>query len=234
MYFADAEDQCKNRPEKRLFSLTYNAHNVVFLFHIMKFILGTKEKMTQFFAEDGNAYGATLITAGPIVVTQVKTTETDGYGAVQVGFGERREKLVKKPQKAMGNFRHVREFRVANPSDFAVGDSITIDKLFELGQEVTVVGTSKGKGFQGVVKRHGFAGGRRSHGQKHSEREPGSIGATGPQRVFKGTKMAGRMGSDRVTVKGLEILAIEPTTNTLLIKGAVPGRRGTLLEIVAK
>lgn len=204
----------------------------------MKFILGTKEKMTQFFAEDGNAYGATIVTAGPIVVTQVKTADTDGYDAVQVGFGERREKLIKKPQlgawKDLGNFRHVREFRVGNTGEFKVGDTITIDKLFELGQEVTVIGTSKGKGFQGVVKRHGFAGGRRSHGQKHSEREPGSIGATGPQRVFKGTKMAGRMGSDRVTIKGLEILAMEPKSNTLLIKGAVPGRRGTLLEIVAK
>lgn len=202
----------------------------------MKFILGTKEKMTQFFAPDGTSHGVTIVTAGPAVVTQIKTVDKDGYDAVQLGIGERREKNINKPQlgawKDLGNFRYVREFRLDAPSELVVGDTLTVDQLFELGQNVTVTGTSKGKGFQGVVKRHNFAGGRRSHGQKHSEREPGSIGATGPQRVFKGTRMGGRMGSDRVTVKNLEVLSIDAKTNTLLIKGAIPGRCGTLLEIV--
>lgn len=194
--------------------------------------------MTQFFAVDGTCHGVTIVEATPSVVTQVKTVEKDGYDAVQVGFGVRREKNINKPQlgawKDLGNFRFVREFRLNEPATMAVGDTLSIDKVFELGQIIAVTGITKGKGFQGVVKRHGFHGGRRSHGQKHSEREPGSIGATGPQRVFKGTRMGGRMGSDRVTVKNLEILAIDGENNTLLIKGAIPGRPGTLLEIVAK
>ena len=131
----------------------------------------------------------------------------------------------------MGTFAVVREFPKTDEKELAVGDSFSIQDIFEAGDIISVAGTSKGKGFQGVVKRHGFGGGRRSHGQKHSEREPGSIGATGPARVFKGTRMGGRMGNDRITVKNLRVLAMDPASNTLLIKGAVPGRRGTLLEI---
>jgi large subunit ribosomal protein L3 len=211
--------------------------SVVF-YYMSKFILGEKQNMTQFFMEDGTAHAATVVKAGPTTVTQIRTKDTDGYDAVQVGFGERNEKNINKAQKSawkdLGNFRYVKEFRQGDVNaELKVGDKFTADQVFEIGEEVAVTGTSKGKGFQGVVKRHNFAGGRRSHGQKHSEREPGSIGATGPARVFKGTKMGGRMGSDRVTVKNLQVLAIDPKTNVMIIKGAIPGRRGTLLEIVA-
>ena len=191
--------------------------------------------MTQFFSEDGKAHPATLVAAGPVTVIGVKTEEANGYNAVVVGFGTRNKKNINKSQqgqfKEMGDFRYVREFRVANPADFEVGKTFAAGDVFTTESIVTVSGTSKGKGFQGVVKRHNFAGGRRSHGQKHSEREPGSIGSTGPQRVFKGTKMGGRMGGDRVSVKNLRVLAIEG--DTIIVKGAVPGKPGTLLEIVA-
>jgi large subunit ribosomal protein L3 len=201
----------------------------------MKAILGTKMKMTQFFDEKGVVHPATLVMAGPCVVTQVKTDEVDGYKAIQLGYGTQKENRKTKAElghtKDLGSFRTLAEFRVENPADFNRGDKIDAS-TFEVGDIVAVSGTSKGKGFQGVVKRHNFAGGRRSHGQKHSEREPGSIGATGPARVFKGTRMGGRMGSDRVTVKSLTVLAVSPETNEILIKGALPGRRGTLIEIV--
>jgi len=200
----------------------------------MKFILGTKEEMTQIFTEDGKVVPVTVVNAGPVKVTQVKTTDgNDGYSAVQVGFGSKKEKNINKAERGhMGkddNFSDMVEFRVG-ATDLNKGDEITAD-IFEEGDEVEVSGISKGKGFQGVVKRHGFHGGPRSHGQKHSEREPGSIGATGPQRVFKGTRMGGRMGSDRVTVKGLKVVGVDKENNKLLISGAVPGKRGTLLEI---
>ncbi|MFT7557495.1 MAG: large subunit ribosomal protein L3 [Planctomycetota bacterium] len=206
----------------------------------MKFILGRKIAMTQYFDEEGRAHPATVIDAGPITVTQVKTVETDGYSAVQVGYGTRREKNVNKAQLGawgeMGPFAAVTEFRDKSTDleGYTVGDIILTADQFQAGDKVFVTGTSKGKGFQGVVKRHGFAGGRRSHGQKHSEREPGSIGSTGPQRVFKGTRMGGRMGSDRVTVQNLQVLAVDAEKNQMVIKGALPGRRGTLLEIVNK
>ncbi|MAG12387.1 50S ribosomal protein L3 [bacterium] len=201
-----------------------------------KFILGTKVNMTQFFDENGRAYPATLINAGPITVTQMKMNEKDGYQAIQVGYG-----VAKKLNKALaghfgklGTFRHVKEFRIAdskkNNVSHKVGDVVNVT-AFEPGEKITVSGVSKGKGFQGVVKRHGFHGGPRTHGQKHSEREPGSIGATGPQRVFKGKRMAGRMGGDRTTVKNLKILAVDEKNNQLLISGAIPGHRGTLIEI---
>lgn len=194
--------------------------------------------MTQFFGEDGHVHPATIIEAGPTVVTQIKTIDRDGYNAVQVGFGSRKEKNINKAQRGhfgdKGSFRFVKELRLDKdaPAVHSVGDTFSLSDMFASGDLIQISGVSKGKGFQGVVKRHNFAGGRRSHGQKHSEREPGSIGSTGPQRVFKGTKMGGRMGGDRVTVKGLKVLLVEG--NTLLVKGAVPGRRGTLLEIVAK
>jgi len=202
----------------------------------MKFILGTKEKMTQVFDKEGLVYPVTVIQAGPVVVTQIKDEEKDDYSAVQVAFGEKKEKNINKPLKGhfkdLGNFRYSKEFRLGKDAgEYKVGDKIDLS-IFEVGDEVTVSSISKGKGFQGVVKRHGFHGGRRSHGQKHSEREPGSIGATGPQRVFKGTKMGGRMGSDRVTIKGLKIAQIDKESNQILVKGAIAGRKGTLVEIV--
>ncbi len=201
----------------------------------MKFLLATKQEMTQYFSEDGKCVAATLLAAGPITVTDIRTKEKDGYEAVQVGFGTQLPKRVAKPQqgalKELGLFRFMREFRPKTGGlDVKIGDKVTVD-TFTPGEEITVTGTSKGKGFQGVVKRHGFHGGPRSHGQKHSEREPGSIGSTGQQRVAPGTRMAGRMGSDRVTVKGLKVLAVDPTNNLLLVSGAIPGRRGTLIEV---
>ncbi len=205
----------------------------------MKYIVGKKVQMTQFFDEEGRAHAATIVEAGPVTITGVRTTEKDGYTAVQLGYGTKREKNIAKAQqvawKDFGMFADVREFRTdaLAPEDL-VGDSFQIADMFAVGDAITVTGISKGKGFQGVVKRHGFEGGRRTHGQKHSEREPGSIGSGGVQRVFKGTRMAGRMGTDRITVKNLSVLAIHPETHTMLIKGAVPGRRGTILEIIAQ
>jgi large subunit ribosomal protein L3 len=201
-------------------------------YKMAKFILGKKQEMTQVFDEDGKAMPATLVQAGPIAVTQVKTKEKDGYEAVQVGFGKKNPKKIKKPQRKLGDYQWLREFKVEDVKDFKSGDTIDVS-IFKEGETIKASGVSKGKGFQGVVKRHGFHGGPRTHGQKHSEREPGSIGSTGPQKVSKGKKMAGRMGGDRVTVKGLKVLKIDKGNNQLLISGAVPGRRGTLLEIIA-
>ena len=204
----------------------------------MKYILATKEEMTQFFAPDGKCVAATLLSAGPIVVTQVRTKERDGYEAVQVGFGTQLPKRLNKPQqgalKELGHFRYLREYRPKHGGipPVKVGDKVTVD-AFAPGDEIAVTGTSKGKGFQGVVKRHGFHGGPRSHGQKHSEREGGSIGGTGIQRVLMGTRMPGRMGADTVTVRGLKVLAVDSTNNLLLVSGAIPGRRGALIEIKA-
>jgi len=201
----------------------------------MKFILGKKEHMTQIFDESGRVRPATVLTAGPVTVTQVKTNDGDGYGAVQVGYGSQKESRVSKAEKGhtkdLGVFRVLKEFRDGT-AELKKGDEINVD-VFEEGDTVNVSGISKGKGFQGVVKRHGFAGGPRTHGQKHSEREPGSIGATGPQRVFKGTRMAGRMGGERVTVKNLKVLKVDKSNNSIWVSGAIPGRKGTLVEVVS-
>lgn len=201
----------------------------------MKYILGTKEKMTQIFDENGNVIPATVINAGPVTAVQVKTKDKDGYESVVFGFGIRNLKNIKKPQqgkfKNLGNFRWLRETK--SPLGDLVsklGDTIDVS-VFQEGDGVKVSGISKSKGFQGVVKRHGFHGGPRTHGQKHSEREAGSIGSTGPQKVFKGVRMAGKMGGDRVTVKNLKVVKIDKENNQILISGAIPGRRGTLLEI---
>lgn len=197
----------------------------------MKFLLGTKEKMTQIFTENG-VVPVTVIKTSPNVVTQVKNTDKDGYKSIQIGFGSKQErninKAVKGHIKELGNFAHLKE--VKTDAEFAIGDKIEITTFTE-GDKVTVSAISKGKGFQGVVKRHGFKGGRRTHGQKHSEREPGSIGVGGVQRVFKGMRMGGRMGADRVTVKNLKVARVESDTNLIYIKGAIPGRKGTLIEI---
>ena len=202
----------------------------------MKFILGTKINMTQVFDEMGIVHPVTVIKAGPMVVTQVKDASTkDGYTAVQFGFGTRNAKNISKPVKGhmkdLGNFMTLKEFRVDN-ADMKVGDKVDLS-VFAAGDEVTVSSISKGKGFQGVVKRHGFGGGPRSHGQKHSEREPGSIGGGGRDggRVAKGKRMAGRMGSDRITTGGLTIVGVYPETGEILVRGAIAGRRGTLVEI---
>lgn len=191
--------------------------------------------MTQFFGEDGRVFAATLISAGPMVVTQVKNKDKDGYFALQYGFGSKRESLINKPArghfKKLGNFRYVREVRLPDSAaEVKPGDTVTAS-VFAKGDTVDVSGISKGKGFQGVVKRHGFHGGPRAHGQKHSEREPGSIGGGLRNRVPKGMKMAGRMGSDMVTVKNLKVLEVDAENNILLVKGAIPGKRGTLIEI---
>ncbi len=205
----------------------------------MKFILGTKKNMTEYFAADGKMHAATIVSVDPVVVTQVKTAEKDGYTAIQLGYGVRKEKNVTKPLKGhfgdRGSFREVCEFRVTadEASKFTLGDKLSAETFAE-GDKVTVSGISKAKGFQSVIKRHGFAGGPRSHGQKHSERAPGSIGGGLRNRVPKGMRMAGRMGGDRITVPGLTVLAVDAETNTILLSGAVPGRRGTTLEIVAK
>lgn len=204
----------------------------------MKFILATKSSMTQFFDEKGVVTPVTVLNASPSTVTRIKTKDTDGYTAVQVGYGVQDEKRISKPVKGqhgdIGFFQTVKEFRTTEEDAglYTPGSQITVD-TFTAGDAITVSGVSKGKGFQGVVKRHGFKGGWGGHGQKHSHREPGSIGggANGGGRVVKGKKMAGRMGTDRVTVKGLTVVAVDPINNTILVKGAVPGRRGTLLEI---
>lgn len=201
----------------------------------MKFILGTKEEMTQVFDNSGMVFPVTIVTAGPVTVTQIKESEKDGYDAIQVGFAEKASKNINKPEaghlKKLGNFRFLREFD--KDGDFNIGDVIDVS-AFNEGENVVVSAISKGKGFQGVVKRHGFAGGPKTHGQKHSERKPGSIGSGGIQRVFKGLRMAGRMGSDRITIKNLQIVKIDKENNKIFIKGAIPGRRGTLVEIVSK
>lgn len=203
----------------------------------MKFILGTKAGMTQVFDADGTCHPATVLTVPPATVTQVRNTDSDGYEAVQIATGEQKEQRLNKA--ALGHFKtgyqYVREFRPRtnyeeSVQDFTVGQTIDASS-FTTGDKVVVSATSKGKGFQGVVKRHGFKGGPASHGQKHSLREPGSIGQTGINRVIKGMKMAGRMGSDKVTVKNLSILQIDPEQNTMVIKGAIPGRNGALVEV---
>ena len=203
----------------------------------MKQLLGTKMGMTQFFDTTGRAHAATMVQVTPATVTQVKTTSSpDGYDAIQIATGEKREKNITKPLLGhfgdLGKFRFVREFRVENPMDYARGQVIGVD-IFAPNEIISISGISKGKGFQGVVKRHGFHGGRRTHGQKHSEREAGSIGPGGLQRVAKGMRMAGRMGSDRTTVKNLKVLAVDSTRNIMIVKGALPGKPGTLLEITA-
>ena len=171
-----------------------------------------------------------MIEAGPCIVTQVKTKEKDVYTAIQIGFKKLKEKKIKKSQKQKP-FKYLREFRGnIDISKYKVGDNVDVS-IFKEGNKVSVSGISKGKGFAGVVKRWGFHGRPRTRGTKHEERGPGSIGAATPSRVIKGIKMAGRMGGERVTVKNLKIVKIDKENNLLAVKGAVPGRRGTLMEI---
>ena len=191
--------------------------------------------MTQVFREDGSVVPVTRVKAGPCVVTQVKTAERDNVSAVQIGFGDQKQFRLRKAQQGhLQGLKAVKVMRdIATKSDdhgLERGDTFTAN-IFEKGEKVEVVGTSKGKGFQGVVKRWNFKGSPKTHGHKDQHRMPGSIGATGPARVFKGTKMGGHMGVDRVTVKNLEILDIDLENGELLIKGAIPGARGGLLII---
>lgn len=192
--------------------------------------------MTQVFGEDGKVTPVTILSVTPATVSQIKTKDIDGYNAIQIGSGVRHDKNISKPIKGhlkdLGNLAVLREFRVEDVSSYNKGDKIGVE-VFAVGDKVEVSAVSKGKGFQGVVKRHGFRGGSRTHGQKHSEREPGSIGGGGRSagRVVKGKKMAGRMGGDMVTVKNLKVIGIDGESNIMLVSGAVPGRRGTLIEV---
>ena len=203
----------------------------------MKFILGTKGAMTTIFDEEGIARAATIINATPSVVTQIKTAEKEGYSAVQIGFGEAKAERINKPQVGHAKGKALKHFRELNlkggAADVEVGATVDVS-AFVPGDKVTISSVSKGKGFAGVVKRHRFKGGPRSHGQKHSERAPGSIGGSGGRaggRVAKGMRMAGRMGSDRTTVRNVSVLQVLPETNELVLMGGIPGRRGTLVEI---
>jgi large subunit ribosomal protein L3 len=203
----------------------------------MKSIIGKKVGMTSIFDNNGKQTAVTIIEAGPCVVTQKKTIETDGYNALQIAFGDKKEKHTLRSAKnhfAKANTsakNHVKEIRDSE-SDKNVGDTITCE-IFTEGDKVNVVGTTKGKGFQGVVKRHGFHGvGGQSHGQHDRSRAPGSIGGSSyPSRVFKGMRMAGRMGNDSVQVKGLSVVKIFPEKNYLLISGSVPGHNGSIVLI---
>ena len=207
----------------------------------MKGILGKKVGMTQIFDDRGEVIPVTVIEAGPCFVSQVKTTERDGYSAVQLGFEEVKAKRLTRPQlqhlqkSNVPALRYLREFRM-NPDDvsrqgFEEGKRVTVD-IFAAGEFVDVTGTSKGRGFAGVVKRHGFAGGPKTHGQSDRHRAPGSIGACyTPGRVFKGKRMPGRMGGERVTVQGLKVELVDPERNLLIVRGAVPGAKDGLVLI---
>ncbi|MBD3251797.1 50S ribosomal protein L3 [Candidatus Uhrbacteria bacterium] len=198
----------------------------------MKFILGRKREMSQIYRPDGTVVPVTLVEAGPCVITQVKTTETDGYQAIQLGFQP--AKNLAKPQKGhvkdLDPVGTLHEFCVEELKDFKRGDQVEAT-VFEPGDKVHVRGRSKGKGFQGVVKRHGFHGQKASHGHKDQLRAPGSIGPGGVQHVFKGTRMAGHMGDDNVTVRNLEIVDVKD--GVIAVKGALPGARNSVIEIVS-
>lgn len=201
----------------------------------MKGILGKKLGMTQIFTEAGIVIPVTVVEAGPIVVTQIKTVEKDGYNAVQIGFGEAKEKSLNKPQKghlAAANVlkKHLKEFRVDSVEGYTVGQEIKAD-LFATGEKIDVSGTSKGKGFQGPIKRHGQSRGPESHGSRY-HRRPGSMGACSfPGRVFKNKKLAGHMGSVKVTVQNLEVVKVDADKNLILVKGAIPGPKGSVVTI---
>ena len=204
----------------------------------MKFILGKKENMTEYFTPEGVVVPVTIVKAGPITVTRVFEKGKDGYNAVQVGYGTQKKQRINKARTGQmkgGLYETLKEFRLKpiDSTEAKEGDVIDVSS-FVPGDKLVVSSVSIGKGFQGVVKRHGFGGGPRSHGQKHSEREPGSIGGGLRTHVPKGMRMAGRMGSDRITQKNLKVIFVDKENNTLLIKGAIAGKRGTLVEIVSR
>ena len=201
----------------------------------MKGILGKKLGMTQIFTEEGIVVPVTVVEAGPNVVTQVKTVEKDGYNVIHVGFEDAKEKSLNKPQKghlAAANVlkKHLKEFRVDAVEEFTVGQEIKAD-LFAAGEKIDVTGTSKGKGFQGPIKRHGQSRGPESHGSRY-HRRPGSMGACSfPGRVFKNKKLAGHMGSVTVTVQNLEVVRVDAEKNLILVKGAIPGAKGSVVTV---
>jgi len=196
----------------------------------MKFILAKKIGMTTIYGEDGIAYNATLLDAGKNEVIFIRNTEKDGYAAVQLGYLE--EKANKEGKRKI---RKRKEFRIEEGEEekYKIGQEMTVDQ-FSVGERVSVAGISKGKGFQGVVKRYGFAGAPASHGHRHDHRAPGSIGSAFPERVLKGKKMAGRMGGERVTVKNLEVVFLDKENSLMAIRGAVPGHNNAILEIVGQ
>lgn len=217
----------------------------------MKGLIGKKVGMTQIFDASGIVIPVTVIQAGPCYVTQIKTVESDGYDAVQLGFGEVKRKAVTRPQAGhLGQLktsekhprrrefmnkvpvlRHLREFRVKGEEGFELGQQLTVE-AFEVGDHVDIVGTSKGRGFAGGMKRHGFGGGPITHGQSDRQRSPGSVGTTStPGRVLKGTRMAGHMGTDRVTSQNLEVVSIDRDKNLIAVKGSVPGHRNGLVVV---
>jgi large subunit ribosomal protein L3 len=218
---------------------------------MMKGILGKKVGMTQLFDDQGNIVPVTVIEAGPCYVTQIKTEESDGYDAVQLGFDPIKEKRLKRPEAGhlgllkadekhpvrrqlpgeVPPLRHLREIRTKEVEKFELGETVTV-QLFQEGDRVDVVGRAKGRGFAGVMKRHGFGGGPISHGQSDRQRSPGSIGATStPGRVFKGMRMPGRMGNHRVTSQNLEVVRVDEEHNLLAVKGSVPGPKGGLVLV---
>ncbi|MDP2648161.1 MAG: 50S ribosomal protein L3 [Candidatus Yanofskybacteria bacterium] len=201
-----------------------------------KFILGTKLGMSQMADEKGNVMPVTVVEVAPNVIVQLRTMDKDGYEAVQIGTGNRKKlsKAMKGHLKNLGNFRYLREFKTTTLNDQAlkVGDKVDVS-IFEPGEMVKISGVSKGKGFQGGMKRHGFHGMPNSHGHHHVKRHIGSIGQRFPQHTLKGKKMAGRMGADRITVRGLKIMKVDTENGLLAVRGAVPGNRGGLLDIVS-
>lgn len=206
----------------------------------MKYIVATKQYMTQIFDNEGRVQPVTVLKAEPLTVAQVRTVETDGYSAVQLAYSPKAEGKLNQPMrghlKDLGGFARLVEQTLPEGETAPERGSVLSLEQFTDGESIDVRGISKGKGFQGVVKRHGFGGGRRSHGQKHSEREPGSIGGGGRAggRVAKGLKMAGRMGGDAVTVKNLILVKVDNEAGLLYVRGAVPGRRGTELEVFGR
>lgn len=205
----------------------------------MNGLIGKKIGMTSVFDAAGNSVGVTVIELGPNTVTQLKTVETDGYNSIQVGFGERREKSTNKPMA--GHFAKagtspklkLKEFRDFNAAEKGLGEEINVAEIFAEGDFINAIGTTKGKGFQGVVKRHGFGGvGQSTHGQHNRLRAPGSVGASSfPSKVVKGLRMAGRDGGSQVTTKNLKVVKIFPEQNLLLVKGAIPGHKGAIVVI---
>lgn len=202
----------------------------------MKTIIGKKVGMTQIFDEKGKVIPVTVIEAGPCLVAQVKSVETDGYNAIQLGFGDVKESKLNKPEK--GHFakaklalkKHLREFRLDSVENYKVGDEVKVD-IFEAGEKVDIQGTSKGKGFQGVIKRHGQHRGPMGHGSMY-HRRPGSMGATStPGRVFKGKKLPGHMGRVTVTIQNLDVVKVDLDKNAILVKGSVPGAKGAILKL---
>jgi len=203
-------------------------------------LLGKKIGMTRVYSEQGQAIPVTVIEAGPCVVLQKKTESKEGYNAVQVGFGQKKEARTNKPQAghckaaSKGGFYHIKEFRVIDPEAYELGQEIQLAELVKIGDEVHISGTSKGRGFQGVIKRHGFKGGRKTHGSMF-HRRPGSIGCSAwPSRVVKGKKMPGRMGNALLTKKNLTVIDVRADENILLVKGSVPGAKEGLLQIYTK